>query len=206
MTQFSTKFVAYSQVLSPTLTGVIIYLILSFITLLIHLVPHLQGYFKVPTNWHIGGIAVTIINDFLIKLIGTSKLDTIVLSIFWMGVGLGVYLFIKGAVTFFVEMSEDIGVSKHYLQPKYDASRTELRHLVGRGLFQVMALFLALLYAIWIIEYSANWSVSGNSAFGAWLNTFPGIQDGLLFIVECIGWHILTILLRLGFLRVRLFG
>lgn len=206
MTQFANKFTAYTDVLRPTATGVIVYVVLSLITLLVRLVSSLQHYLNVPTSWHVGSALLVLINDFLLKLLSTSRLDTVVLSIFWVLVGLVVYLFLKAAVYFFAEMGQDIVQSRHYMQPRDRGPQNELSQLVMHGFFRLITLIFLIFYLIWMITFLSHGPASTIAIFGHWPTSSSGICDTVFFVTECIAWHILTILLRIVSMRNHLFG
>lgn len=206
MKQFFTRFTAYTDVLRPTATGVIVAVIMATTNLFIHQVHSFQHYLNVPTNWHVGSAFLVLVNNLLLKLLGTNRVDTVVLSIFWVLVGMVVYIFLKAAIAFFVEMGEDIVESGHYLQPQNRGRQKELSQLIKNGLFRLVVLIITVFYFVWMLTFFSRNSISSTTAIGQWLVTFPAIQAGILFILQCLCWGVLTILLRLIWMRNRLFG
>jgi hypothetical protein len=200
------KFSAHFDILAPTAAGVIVYVILSLISVLLQQIPHFQRYLNLPNNWHVGSAFLTLLNDFLLKLFGTSRLDTIVLSLFWVGVGLVVYLFLKAAVAFFVDMAEDIAESAHFIHPRDQKSDSETHDLVRKGFFQLVVLIIAIFYFVWMVEFFAHGSAADVPFFGQLFKSLPIIRDCLLFFAQCVAWYFLTIFLRLLWMRRRLLG
>lgn len=206
MTQIATKFSAYTDLLRPTATGIIVAVVLSMVTLLLHQVQNFQRYLNLPSNWHIGSVLLVLVNDFLLKLFGTSRLDTIVLSIFWVLVGLVVYLFLKATILFFVEMGQDITQSNHYVQPTNRGSRGETSQLVTYTFFRLTVLIITIFYFVWMLTFFSRQSASNVTSFGHWLSNIPLLRGIIFFLLECFAWYVLTVLLRLIFMKNRLFG
>jgi hypothetical protein len=200
------KITSHIDILMPTAAGVIVYVILSLVSVLLQQIPHIQRYLNLPSNWHVGSAFLVVLNDFLLKLFGTSRLDTIVLSFFWVIVGLVVYLFLKAAVTFFVEMAEDVAESARFIHPRAQKSDSETHDLLRRGFFRLMVLIIAVFYFVWMIEFFAHGSAAEVPFFGQLFTSFPIIRDCLLFFAQCVAWYILTIFLRLLWMRRRLLG
>jgi hypothetical protein len=197
---------SYTNIFRPSAAGVVIYSILSIVLLLLQQIPNFQPYLELPSNWHVGSIILVVLNDFLLKLFGTSKLDTIVLSIFWMVVGLVVYLFLKSAIAFCVEMAQDIDETKNFVHPQQPNEASEFKQLITRGFFRLFVLIIAVFYFIWMVEFFAHGKAANVPIFGQWFESFPLFRDISIFIVQCFALYVFTILLRLVLIRKRLFG
>jgi hypothetical protein len=206
MKQFIPKLIAYSDVIRPTVSGIILYSALTLIVLLTKQVTHYQQAINISANWHPGSELLLLLNDLLLRFFGANRIDTIVLSFFWMFVGLVVYLFLKAAISFFVEMAEDIAESAHFIHPRENTRVSETRELLTRGFFRVVVLIFTIIYAIWMIAFFSRESVSNVTAFGQRVGSEHILRVVLLFVLEVVLWYVLTILLRLIWMRKRLFG
>jgi hypothetical protein len=198
--------IAHTDILVPTASGVIVAVVLSLTSVLLRQAPSYQRYLNLPTNWHVGSAFLLLLNDFLLKLFGTSRLDTIVLSLFWVVVGLAVYLFLKAAIAFFIEMAEDMAEAAHFVKPREQLGVNETQELLQRGFFRLVVLVIICFYFVSMIEFFAHGSSAAIPFFGHHFANFPLARDCMLFVAQCIAWYVLTILLRLLVMRRRLLG
>ena len=195
---------SYLTIVLPTASGVVIYSVAFILFALIHGVTHLQQTLQIPSSWHASTFFLTNINSVLVHFLGSGRVDVIVLSLFWAVVGLIVYLFLKALISFAGELGRDLSESKQYIHPHAHAEQSEIRVLLGRTAFRLVVAVILFFYTIWLIGFLLNWSIAGGTAQGQWLASHAVFQYAVLYVVDCIALHVLTILLRLFLLRDRL--
>lgn len=198
----SERLVAYTRILQPTAAGIIVCVAVSILALIAHQLPAIQNQLDIPANWNAGSVLLTIVGDILVKFLGTSKVDTVILSLFWAAVGLIVYLFLRAAIAFVSELAEDVFESGHYVRPRQKELRGEMYRLTERTFFRLIILVIMWFYSLWLINFFLRGSTAGNHF--ARHGNGELLRDGILFVANCLAVYGLIVLLRLFMLRDRL--
>jgi hypothetical protein len=203
--RFSKTLAAYGNIFMPTATGVLVYVLFAVLILLIRLLPTVQKHLNIPPSWHLGSVALTLINKFLVKLLGATRIDTIILSVFWMLVIFIIYVIVKFAVAFFLELGRDIAEERNYLHPRTDQPTNTTKSLIKRTLFQLVILIFTIFYLFWAIGFFLHGSlVITSPSLAQWIGSLSVLKYIVSFIEECLALYGLTVLLRLLALRDRL--
>lgn len=191
--------------LEPTVTGCVIYTIVSLLTLLGHTVATLQQYLNVPSHIGILPSLANAINVFLLHLLGPGIVNTLVLALVWALVGLAVYFILRVSTSFVMEMTQDMYQRRHYVYPDRTLDDyTGLRHLIRQLIFRLLLLFVLAVYCSWLIGFFLHGAIPPQTAFGRLLIRNQVLQSIVLFCGEWLSLYGLTILLRLFFWRRRL--
>lgn len=205
MTKLAPTWAHALALLEPTVTGCIIYAVISVLTLFGHSIAALQYYLDVPS--HIGivpGLA-NATNSFLLHYLGSGAVNTFVLAAVWAIVGLAVYFFLRVTVSFVLEMTQDMYQRRHYVYPdRTIEDYTGLRHLLRQLVFRLLLLFVLAVYCSWLIGFFLHGDIPPQTVLGKVAGSSRAVRDAILFCGEWLSLYGLTILLRLFLWRRRL--
>lgn len=137
------------------------------------------------------------------NIFGNPTLNKILFFVFWMLVGLVVYLFIQVSGHGISEADETL----HELNYVHTKKSQYLEHLVKRTAVQIGIVVLIALYSTLFLKALLPYSLLSLQISLASLPNLPALGFGLLAIIVLgISLHIYVILLRLLLLRIRVFG
>jgi hypothetical protein len=194
---------SWLNVLKPSSTGVVIYIVLSLAVIAGQNLSSVKHYLKVPDNARLNPFGY--VYDRLVQLLGVGRSNSLAEIIFWSVIGLVVYVVVVETVHVAHEFENDVAEA-HYLRPQRSDSASPVKDFAKRLGFHVgfLAIFLYYAYFLTAVVFGGRTQAWINHNY--WLNLHNSVTLVILFLIECVALHIATILLRLLFLRRRLFG
>jgi hypothetical protein len=194
------KLLNYLKVFSPSAIGLVFYVALAAAIIFANQFSFINKFLQLPTNLHVGREIARLADTGLTATIGSSKTTTLVVGLFWAGVGIVVYFLLRSLAKVAVELDEDIGAAT-YVYPKGADRSRPIRSLFARlilqgiavaGLFAVVLGPLAEAIHRPVLTHLLNLGIV--STYIVW------------FIVLFLLFHFSVVLARLVVLKPRLFG
>lgn len=192
--------------LLPTGGELFVYIYASILTIALSNFGFISKRFLfLPDDFRLSAAILRAFNVILEKILGVSLTATFTTAIFWAVVGLLIYAFIWVGRNFSSELSNSLAAT-NFIYPSKTDPKKELRSFVSRGLFQVAVACVLIFYTItFITALLPYWALNYQLIIADWPRGTP-IWNGLVSLVsQVIACHGFTILLRLLFLRKRLF-
>jgi hypothetical protein len=194
------KLLQYLRVFAPSAIGLVLYVALALVIIVANQFSFINKYLQLPTNLHVGRELARVSDQALTSIIGANRTTTLVVGLFWAGVGIVVYIFLRSLAKVAIELDEDIGETR-YVWPKGTDRSRPLRDLFIRLALQGLA--LAGLFAV----------VLGPLAEALYRPVLVHLLDLgtaatyiVWFLALMLLLHFTVVLIRLVMLRPRLFG
>lgn len=194
------KIKKYSILFLPTWSGVVMYVFLAVLAIVLNQFGMINNYLKLPHDLHVAQNIARLADRFLTAVIGVTKTETLVVGLFWAMVGFIVYIFLRGLSQFIMDLDQNLSARK-FVWPKGTNRYRPLQLLAEQAVFQIFA-FLGLIVFI----FGPLAAVLRGPVFTGLVGSVAAVQYFVWFIASMVVWHIVVILLRLLFLRPRLFG
>lgn len=194
------KLLGYLKVFAPSGIGLVFYVTAAVMIIVANQFSFINKFLQLPTNLHVGRDLAQVMDRALTSTIGESRTTTLIVGLFWAGVGVVVYILLRSLARVATELDEDLGETR-YVWPKGADRSKPIRELVSRLVLQGIA--LAGLFAVVLGPLAealyrpvlVNLLSLGTAAkFIVW------------FLVLVLLLHSAVILMRLVALRPRLFG
>lgn len=200
MADSKSKLRTYLHIFLPTYAGLFIYTMLMVFTMILYQAQTIRQYLAFPNQLNAQNFIVTHLDRLLHSTLGEARTNIVVVGLFWAVVGLFVYIFLRGMARLIYELGEDLE-ERRYLWPKGSNRYKPLELLAERALFRI-AVFIALIfYVVHVLS-----TILSGPVFPSFATTSAVLQYVFWFVIGCVIWHGLTVLLRLLVLRARLFG
>lgn len=194
----------FLNLLAPSQLGVVAYFVIALVAFLgqaYYLRQHLSNIYK---NFGFEGRITSDINHWLVKIVGADHLNIIVLAFFWALIGVGVYLVAHSIVENLSEFAEDLSVRK-YIWPQNGKRNSPLLELFEKTLFRLAMVILGVIYVLLVMKYLIERSLP--NVYNLSTLSFRSVIVAILWIiVYMLALHVLIVILRLIFLRRRLFS
>lgn len=189
---------------APSLGGVVIYLILSFLSIILIDALATKSIANVPISLPFSYITNYGNSIYLKKIVSSSQASLLIQIIFWSLVGLMTFFIIRALVTTVNDVSDNISFL-HYIWPEgLEDKKLPLRTYFERMVVRLVSVIILLFYSIWcsIILFPILLKINPILSINHILltNLFKSIIIQLLII------HIFTILIRFILLRERILG
>ncbi len=171
------------------------------LTIVIHQFSSIRHSLGIPGGIDIQHLLSSWLNSFVTHVFGQTHTNTAVVALFWAIVGVFVYVLVLGVMGSLRELGSDIE-ERTYLWPQGANPHSPLVGFFERAGVHVVALVILALYIFYplaIVLHSPSF-ISGATAHSSL------IVDVIWFVVGTIVWHGLVVVLRLLFLRNRIFG
>ena len=198
--QRASKIKMYLSLLTPSATGIILYVFLAALNMVLDQFEMIKKVLQIPQNVEFTRMLASGADRLLSSAIGETRTETLVVGIFWAAVGLIVYVFLHGLSRIAVELDDDL-VARRYIWPKGADRYAPLRVLEQQIIFRGAAI-VGLIFVLF--------GPLAAVLHGPILKEFIGpsliMQYVFWFLASVLTWHIVVILLRLITLRARLFG
>lgn len=193
----------YVDFLIPSVASLITSLFVLLGFMFINSVASIRSWLSIDLwNFNVSSMVLHWLSRNLAGLLGQHAADSIVLGFGWAVVGLLVYYFLYGLSRIFLELDEDIK-ERSYVWPKGADRNRPVEWLAGQT-FTRMVVGIALLvyvfnFATMVVKYRLPRAFGLYKIDTWWLKALIFVGLGLLI------FHGLVILLRLFFLRRRVF-
>ncbi len=200
------KFYSILAWLLPSGGETIFYIAFCGITLVSSNATFLRSFIYLPNGFQLQSAVLNSANSIVENFVGDRIAQSAVVAIFWAVVGLGVYVLIWLGLNFSSELGNDLAVTK-FVHPNNVDTRSPLRDLISRSIFQFFTLCILIFYINLIVSVLLPY-IGGllRIAVQEWPK-ISGIKSGIIGIVsEFIILHFFTIILRIFTLRKRVFG
>ncbi len=200
---------AYLGLFAPSSQGIVVYVLLSGLTVVLNQFDMIKKYLELPNDLQISRVLAGWADHLLMNTIGPSRTETLVVGLFWAVVGLGVYLFLCGLSRLVIELDDDLNV-RGYVWPRGANRDRPLQVFAEQTAFRLVAVA-----ALLIVVLDPLAAVFRGPVFVDYLNSLGsqgslGSNQPLLYVVWFVAgfvtWHVVTVLMRLIALRARLFG
>jgi hypothetical protein len=199
MVNGQSKIKTYLNLFIPSGFGVVIYTFLAALLVFLHQFSAIERYLDLPTHFQFSPIFLHWLDTGLTRLIGEARTQTLVVGLFWAGVGLGVYVFLHGVSRFLNDLGEGIDQRK-YFWPKGTNRNRPLFEALERFFFRFVAL-VALLYVV----FGPLAHVLGGPILKDVVGSSLAIQLSVWFVAIWLMLHVCVILVRLVILKPRIF-
>ena len=182
--------------LSPSGSGLIIYLALGSLTLAVSNASFFQNFFDLPKDFQLGTAVLDSISQLVERFVGDHIARSAIVAIFWAIVGLFVYVLIWAVINYSDEFGDDLAATK-YLHPRNFKSSSPLREFISRSIFQclviiILILYINLLVGVLLPRIGALFQTS----IQKWPDPSSFGHGALGIISEIIILHFLVILIR----------
>ena len=191
---------AYLSLFIPSSQGTVLYVFLSGLTIVLNQFDLIQKYLQLPHDLQIVRTLASWADRALTNTIGVSSTETLVVGLFWAGVGLAVYFCLCGLSRLMIEFDDDLDV-RGYVWPKGVNRDRPLREFAEKTAFRLIAIV-----GLLITVFGPLAAVLRGPLFVDFLGSNELLQYAVWFIAGFITWHVVVVLLRLIALRARLFG
>ncbi len=206
---WSNKIRLYGNIVVPSGISLSLSIGLSLITLFIYHLHIFLNYLDVRGNIGIGSYIINHINKLLSFVFGNNNIDNVVLLIFWASIGLIVYYVARIVLRDLDEFSLDVTGRNKFLWPR-NSHPNILQRFFERFLFSLATSLVLVIYCAHILSFFLRGRVL---TFGFlspqathWLYAHSIINQAIFVISEIIALHVVVVLLRLIFMRSRLFS
>lgn len=191
--------------LTPSVSELIIYIIISIFTLIVSNISFVRSFIYAPKDFNIINLVLNSISYLLNRFVGVGTTRTVVVVVFWALIGLLVYSLIWVFGSFSDELGNDLALTK-YVHPRNVDTSSPLRLFLYKTLFRLMILIIGIFYLVifWkaLLPFVMN---NYRSALAAWPK-LGSLRAGLVgMVVQIIGLHAFIVLARLLFLKKRIF-
>jgi hypothetical protein len=196
----ATKINMLKSVLLPSGFSVVLTIFLMGLVVFLHQIPAIEQYLELPKNFSFAHIFSSWADKMLTTYIGESRTETLVVGLFWAGVGLCVYIFLRGISHFATDVSQGFD-ERQYLWPKGADRNAGVSEATRRVGFQILA-FIGLL----VVTFGPLQRILGGPIWQGFIGPDNILQMTVWFVVGCFVMYLWIVLLRLALLRARVFS
>lgn len=175
------------------------YISTASLVLMLTQFAEVQRYLGLPRNIAFAQTVKNGLEQLLASTLGAGRTETVVVALFWAGVGLAVYVLLHGVSKTVFELGQSIN-ERRYVWPQGTDRNSPLKRQVQQVLFRVAVAVLAL---VWFLQPLAR--VLDGPVFVEQFSTQPLLESVAWFVGIVLALHVFIILLRLLMLRRRLF-
>lgn len=181
--------------LTPSLPGLVVYIVLSLLTLELYKIHSLDSVVRSVTNFNPGQDALNLVSSALSGVFGDGT-PTVVLATFWGIVGIVIFTIVSGFTLVISEVNEGFE-ARNYIWPAGSDRNGPLRSVLAREGFRVAIALTLLLYVVVVVPAIGE-LVPMSYRTTDDIMSIALLAPTLLFIVqECLILHGVTILVRL---------
>ncbi|HEX8182972.1 MAG TPA: hypothetical protein VF575_05230 [Candidatus Saccharimonadales bacterium] len=193
------KLKSYFSLFTPSPLGIVFYVFWSVLAIALNQIDAIQKVLQLPRGLDFIGAIARFADRVLTSAIGESSTQTLVVGLFWAGVGMVVYVFLRALSKLVVELDDDID-ERRYVWPKGMNRSGPLLIFIEKGILRTVAAIALILTIIGPLA-----TVISRPVFTDFLGSNKPLQYIVWFISSVIVWHVVVVLLRLVVLRARLF-
>jgi hypothetical protein len=200
MTNTKPKLTQYWRVFSPSALGMVFYVAIAAVVIVANQFSVVNKVLQLPTNLHVGRELAEASDKVLTSTIGAGRTTTLIVGLFWAGVGIVVYIVLRSLAKIATDLDENIGETR-YIWPKGADRSRPLRQLFGQLLLRAIALAGLLAVLLGPLAEALHRPVLVHVLD---LNTF--MTYVVWFVALVLLMHSAVVLLRLVMLKPRVLG
>lgn len=198
----------FARLLLPSIAELQTYVIISFVLLAVGTLTALNNWLGISSDLANTQTAINqVLQNFLQTIDGQTFTPTLVVMVFWGGVGSIVYILLWFVLNIYVSFHNDVVVAASFIKPSYYPSSNSWLEIMERSLLRAAAAFAIIGFtAVMIMMLIPVWALLFSAAVHEWRN-IQALVGGLMAVIGLVlSMHIYVILFRLLLLRVRIFG
>jgi len=196
------------ELLEPSIMSGSVYVFVTVAILIASTASSLVDQFTIPDNrYYFGQLIHQYSSDAFGRIDNVGPLASVTAFLVWAGAGAIVYVVVWLFINAYIALHNDVVIGTTYTSSGTHGRAKYWGELAARGLFRGCAMILMLLVVAGVVQV---WFPLSIDMFKVWSGDFS-VPISWLYVVEAFaGWmivlHVLVILLRLVFLRTRVFG